>query len=111
MANGFADCRGRGEIRAFFAKLGRVTPQVLHYATNPRISVSADGQSANAQFHLLCLSTVLSAHDPAQAVIILGTYSNTCVRLEGEWLFEELRVDVRSVSEWTQGWAKQPWRN
>jgi hypothetical protein len=110
VANGFADCHGRDEIRAFFTSLARVTPQVLHYATSPRITVRPDGQTATAEFYLLCLSTVTGGSDGAEAVIILGTYSDRCVKVNSEWLFEELRVDVRHISEWTQGWVNQPWR-
>lgn len=41
---------------------------------------------------------------------MLGTYSDTFRQVDGEWLIEELTADVRHVSEWTQGWARQPWR-
>jgi hypothetical protein len=111
VANGFGDCRGHDEIRAFFARLAKATPQTLHYATSPRIEVAPDGLSAVARFYLLNLSTVRRRDsDELDAVVVLGTYDDRCVKIEGRWLFEELRVDVRSSSDWTEGWARQPWR-
>lgn len=111
VAHTFADCRGHAEIRAYFERLARATPQTLHYATSPRIDVSPDGQSATANFYLLNLSTVRRRGTADfDAVVILGTYEDRCVKVDGRWLFEELRVHVRSASEWTEGWVRQPRR-
>lgn len=110
-ANGFGDCRGRDEIKALFARVAAATPMALHYATSPRIDLSADGRSALARFYLLNLATVRSPGGEGEdAVVILGTYEDRCVKVGGEWLFEEVRVEVRSSSDWTEGWARQPTR-
>lgn len=111
VANGFADCVGEDEIRTYFRKLAAVTPMALHYATSPRITVADDGQAAIANFHLLNLATVKRRDsDEHDAVVVLGSYEDRCVKVDGRWLFEELQVHVRSASDWTQGWALQPWR-
>lgn len=111
VAEGFADCHGREQIRDYFRRLSHVTPQALHYATSPRVELDDDGTRATAQFHLLCLSTVRRRGDDGlDALVMIGSYHDRCVKVDGEWLFEELRADVRHVSEWTEGWARQPWR-
>lgn len=84
----------------------------LHYATNPRIEVHDNGIGATGRFHLWCACTMRRPAEPQEsnAVVMLGTYSDTFRQVDGEWLIEELTADVRHVSEWTQGWARQPWR-
>lgn len=110
-ANGFGECHGREEIRDFFRRLARVTPQALHYATSPRIRVAADGTTATGDFYLLCLATVRQrTSDVLAALVILGSYADKFAKVNGEWWIEELRGNIRHISEWTQGWAKQPWR-
>lgn len=111
-AEGFADCHGRDEIREFFGNLKQVVTMALHHATNPRIQVAPDGTSATGQFYLHCVCTMLrgDGSDDADAVLMIGTYSDRFAKVDGEWLLEELVAEVRHVSEWTEGWARQPWR-
>lgn len=111
-AEGFADCHGRTEIKEFFGRLKQVVTMALHYATNPRIEVGHEGLTAVGRFHLWCACTMIQpgGSTGSDAVVMLGTYSDTFRKIDGEWLIEELDADVRHVSEWTQGWANQPWR-
>jgi ketosteroid isomerase-like protein len=112
VAEGFADCHGREEIKEFFAGLKQVVTMALHHATNPRIQVAEDGLSATGQFYLHCLCTMLRGDDSggSDAVLMIGTYRDRFAKVDGEWLLDELVADVRHVSEWTEGWARQPWR-
>ena len=111
VSDGFADCHGRDEIRDYFRRLAKVTPQALHYATSPRVLLDAGGGRAEARFHLLCLSTVRRrGSDEHDALVMIGSYHDRCIKIDGQWLFEELRADVRHISEWTQGWVREPWR-
>lgn len=84
----------------------------FHHATNPRIDVAPDGMSASGRFYLYCICTMLRANDPEQsdAVLMFGSYQDKFVKLNGEWLLAELIADVRHVSEWTEGWVRQPWK-
>jgi hypothetical protein len=111
ISNGFADLTGRQEIRDYFERLSRYTSQALHYTTSPRITIEPSGDRATAEFYLLCLATVRRrGSTESDAVVILGSYTDICIKIDDKWFFEELRVDVRHSSDWTEGWAKQPWR-
>lgn len=84
----------------------------LHYATNPMIEIDASGTRATATFYLQCLATMeqLDSQE-TDAVIMIGTYSDTCVKVDGSWFFEELNVDVRHSPNWVEGWVNQPFRD
>jgi hypothetical protein len=107
VSEGYADCRGRDQIRRYFAAVARATPMAQHHATNPRIELDPDHEHATSRFHLFCVCTTTVPE--RAAVVIIGTYEDRCVKVGDEWLYEELRADIRHVSEWTQGWVNQPW--
>lgn len=112
VAEGFADCHGRQAIKDFFLGLSQVVSMALHHATNPRIVVDPGGTTASGQWYLHCVCTMRRSDgsDDQDAVLMIGTYRDRFEKVDGEWLISELVADVRHVSEWTQGWAKQPWR-
>ena len=96
-ANGYGDFRGHAAIRAYFEQLSTTVTDVLHYVTSPRIEVAQDGYSAKGRFYLLCLCKSRRRDDPSVAdpVVILGTYQDQFVKVDGRWFFQELVVDVR----------------
>jgi hypothetical protein len=112
VAEGFADCNGREEIKEFFGNLKQVVSMALHYTTNPRITINDDGLTATGKFHLWCACTMARSDDSGEqdAVTMIGTYADRFEKVDGVWLLKELNADVRHVSEWTQGWALEPWR-
>ena len=112
VSEGFADCHGREAIKEFFAGLKQVVTMALHYTTNPRIDVDPGGRTAAAKFHLWCACTMLRPDESGDkdAVTMIGTYSDRFEKVDGTWLISELKAEVRHVSEWTQGWALDPWR-
>jgi hypothetical protein len=112
VSEGFADCHGREEIKEFFAGLKQVVSMALHYTTNPRITLGDDGLSATGRFHLWCACTMSRSDDSGEsdAVTMIGTYDDKFEKVDGKWLIKELNADVRHVSEWSEGWARQPWR-
>jgi ketosteroid isomerase-like protein len=107
VSDGYADCRGHDAIRRYFAAVARATPMAQHHATNPQIELDADGARATSRFHLFCVCTTTVPE--RAAVVIIGAYRDRCVKVGDDWLYEELRADIRHVSEWTRGWVDQPW--
>lgn len=103
---------GREEIRAHFAALSGAITWAQHYMINPIITVSDDGLSATGKFHLLCLATIARTDDGAEfdAVILTIGYTDQFVKRDGEWFFEELLGKTHYVSDWTEGWVRQPMR-
>lgn len=96
IANGYGDFIGHDQIRAYFEQLAPTVAQVLHYVTSPRIDVAPDGCTARGRFYLLCLCRSSRPDAPSliDPVVILGTYDDRFIKIDGRWLFQELRVDV-----------------
>lgn len=97
VANGYGEFNGPTRIRAYFEELAPTVAQVLHYITSPRVDVAPDGRTARGRFYLLCLCRSSRPDDRSliDPVVILGAYDDSFVKLEGRWLFQELRVNVQ----------------
>lgn len=104
--------QNREEIRAHFAALSGAIPWAQHYMIAPNITVAEDGQTAEGTFYLLCLATIARTADPTQfdAVILTIQYTDQFVKVDGEWFFQELLGKTHHVSDWTEGWVRQPMR-
>lgn len=96
VAEGFGDYRGREEICSFFERLSRSIVQVRHYATSPRVRIDPGGETARSEWNLLCLC--LRRHrdkpDAEVPIVEIGGYRDVLRKVDGEWLFAELAVDV-----------------
>ena len=103
---------GHDEIKAHFRALAEKITWALHHVIAPRVELSADGQSATGYFYLLCLCTIESVDDPAEKdpVILTVHYTDQFVKRDGTWYFQELLGKTHQVSNWDQGWVKQPFR-
>jgi len=103
---------GHEEIKAHFRALASKITWAQHYMIAPRVDVADDGQSATGRFYLLCLCTIERSGDPNEkdAVILTLNYIDTFIKRDGVWYFEELVGQTHQVSNWDQGWVKQPFR-
>jgi len=104
---------GHEEIKAHFRALSEKITWALHYMIAPRIELAADGQSATGYFYLLCLCTIESSEDSFKKdpVILTINYTDQFVKRDGAWYFQELLGKTHQVSNWDQGWVKQPFRD
>jgi uncharacterized protein (TIGR02246 family) len=103
---------GHEEIKAHFRALSEKITWAQHYMIAPKVELSEDGQSAVGKFYLLCLCTIEAVDDPTgkDAVILTLGYTDQFVKRDGRWLFQELLGSTHQVSNWDQGWVKQPFR-
>ena len=103
---------GHEEIKNHFRALSTKISWAQHYMIAPRVQVADDGQTATGEFYLLCLCTIESSEDAAEkdAVILTLNYRDTFVKKAGAWYFQELIGRTHQVSNWDQGWVKQPFR-
>jgi uncharacterized protein (TIGR02246 family) len=103
---------GHAEIKAHFGALSEKISWAQHYMIAPRVELSEDGLSATGYFYLLCLCTIERTDDPAEkdAVILTLNYVDQFVKRDGKWYFQELLGRTHQVSDWDQGWVKQPFR-
>jgi len=103
---------GHEEIKAHFRALSEKISWAQHYMIAPRVELSEDGLSATGYFYLLCLCTIERTDEPAEkdAVILTLNYVDQLVKRDGQWYFQELLGRTHQVSDWDQGWVKQPFR-
>ncbi len=104
---------GHEEIKAHFRALSDKITWALHYMIAPRVELADDGQSATGYFYLLCLCTIENSQDATKKdpVILTINYTDQFVKRDGTWYFQELRGRTHQVSNWDQGWVKQPFRD
>jgi uncharacterized protein (TIGR02246 family) len=104
---------GCEEIKAHFRALSEKITWALHHVIAPRVELAEDGQSATGYFYLLCLCTIERTNDPSEkdAVILTVNYTDQFVKRDGTWYFHELLGKTHQVSNWDQGWVKQPFRD
>ncbi|MFD9663718.1 nuclear transport factor 2 family protein [Rhodococcus sp. NPDC059968] len=104
---------GPEEIKAHFRALSDKITWALHYMIAPRVELADDGQSATGYFYLLCLCTIENSQDTTKKdpVILTINYTDQFVKRDGTWYFQELRGRTHQVSNWDQGWVKQPFRD
>jgi len=72
--------RGRVELTAAFVRLQTSMPWIIHYATNPLITVSGTTANARVQGH------ALYRRDGGD-FIATGTYNGNLTKSEGSWRF------------------------
>ncbi|MFB7934034.1 nuclear transport factor 2 family protein [Streptomyces sp. NPDC056039] len=103
---------GRVEITEHFKDLPKKILWAQHYVINPQVEIAEDGLSAIGNFRLLCLCTIARTDDAGaqDAVILTIDYTDRFVKRDGQWYFQELRGRTHQVSNWDQGWVKQPFR-
>jgi uncharacterized protein (TIGR02246 family) len=81
-----------------------------HNISSPIVTLSDDGQGAEATFYLVCLLTM--AESPQQpekeAFVLAGKYSDKLVKVGDRWFFAEMTGTIDQSSPWTEGWVKSP---
>jgi hypothetical protein len=98
----FGTYEGRDAIHEFFANASNLISFANHYVTNPVIEVSGD--TATGRWDLW--QPMVSEPDTI-ACWLVAKYRDAYVRRDGAWLFRTLEVDVKALSPYDQGFAKQ----
>ena len=92
---------GREEIRNFFVRASQRLPFTVHMVMNPIIEV--DGDSATGIWYLFQACTY---GDSDQAVWGSARYDEEYVRVDGSWMFQNLKLTSFFWTPFDQGWAK-----
>jgi SnoaL-like domain len=100
---------GRDQIKEY---MGRSPTQLVwahHFMISPVIHVADDGKTATGKWSILLLGTMKGA-DPAnnQPVILAATYDDTFIKIDGEWKFTTLYVNLEIMTDIREGWAQYP---
>ena len=94
---------GREGIREFFSNAPNLVKLAIHQVTNPIIAV--DGDRATGSWYLW-QPMVMQGGD--QAMWLAARYSDRYRRVNGEWMFEHVKIDVRFFSPYEEGYGKVP---
>jgi hypothetical protein len=99
----FGCFEGRDAIHGFFSGASKLISFANHYVTNPVIEV--DGDTATGRWDLW----QPMVNEPAsQACWLVAKYRDTYVKQDdGGWMFQRLEVDVKALSPYEEGFAKQ----
>lgn len=98
----FGRAEGREGIRTFFAEVSKQVNFANHYVTNSIIDIDGDG--ATGRWDLW--QPMVIAPDPA-ALWLVAKYRERYVRAGDDWLFKTLELDIRALSPYEEGFAKQ----
>jgi len=98
----FGRAEGREGIRRFFADVSKQVSFANHYVSNPIIEI--DGDSATGRWDLW--QPMVMTEGPA-AVWLVAKYREQYVRSGDTWLFRLLELDIKALSPYEQGFAKQ----
>lgn len=92
---------GREAIRQFFQRAPQRLPFAIHMVMNPIIEV--DGDRATGVWYLFQPCTYADGH---RAVWGSARYDEEYVRVNGRWMFQNLRLTSHFWTPFEQGWAK-----
>ena len=91
---------GAAAIRRFFQACSKTVPFAIHQVTNEILDV--DGDRATGRWYLW-EPLVFAKGD--QAMWLAGRYDDVYRRVNGEWRFETVTIEVRMLSPYDRGFA------
>lgn len=95
---------GHREIADYFARMSETVTFSAHLITNPIIEV--DGGRAHGKWWITAPATRLR-DGRKEAYWMMAEYDDTYVQVEGRWLYQELKADLKFVAPHDEGWAAQ----
>lgn len=90
---------GREGIREFFGASSSMVPFAVHQVSNPIIEI--DGDHATGRWYLW--QPMIFGE---QALWLSARYSDQYHRIDGEWLFHKVDIDIRMLTPYEEGFAK-----
>jgi hypothetical protein len=91
---------GRDEMRDYWVETGRVTSFARHYITNHIVDVEPSGVTATGRCYLIGMST-----RQGQAYWMAVRYAERYRKVDGEWLFEEMKLLPAFMTPYETSWA------
>ncbi len=98
----FGRAETRAGIEAFFEQTSARVAFANHYVTNPIIEIS--GTSATGRWDLW---QPMVMREGEQALWLVAKYRERYAKRGSDWLFERLELDVRALTPYEEGFAKQ----
>jgi hypothetical protein len=97
----FGTGRGHAEIRKLFQGFQRRIEFSQHNVMNPIIKV--EGDRATAEWYFMGPFRFRDGH---QAKWIALQYKDDYVKIDGQWKYKHLRINLRLFASYEEGWAR-----
>lgn len=81
-----------------------------HYYLQPLITVANDGLTAEASWYLWEMATMDFPDAKNEGVWLAGEYFDRYAKVDGEWKFTRIEVNIRLMAPYDKGWAQSPIR-
>ena len=81
-----------------------------HYYLQPIITISEDGCIAEASWYLWEPATMDFPDAANEAVWLAGEYFDRYAKIDGEWKFTRIEINIRLMAPYEKGWAESPIR-
>ncbi len=94
---GYAE--GRTAIHEFFSNSSSLVPFAIHQISNPLIEI--DGDTATGQWYLWQPMVFQGA-----ALWMSAVYADEYVRQDGQWIYQNLKLNIRMLTPYDEGPAK-----
>lgn len=98
----FGTGRGHAEIRKLFRGFQELIEFSQHNVMNPIIEVK--GNRATGEWYFMGPFRFRAGH---QAKWLALQYQDDYVKLDGQWKYQHLRINLRLLAPYEEGWAKQ----
>jgi ketosteroid isomerase-like protein len=99
-AGDFGRFTGHDQMRDYWKETARVTRFALHYMANHVVDVDAGGSDAAGRCYLLGTAT-----RDGQAYWMAVRYLERYRKVDGRWLFSEMRLLPAFMTPYEQSWA------
>lgn len=94
--------RGKDAIKEFFAGVSSQITFALHYMVGHQVDIESDTEASGSWY----LFEPATMND--QAAWIAATYRDRYRKVNGKWLFSNVKINLAFVTPFDKGWAKQP---
>jgi len=95
----FGYAEGRDAIHEFFSHSSSLVPFAVHQISNPLIEISGD--TATGKWYLWQPMVFQGA-----ALWLSATYDDQYVRVDGNWLYKHLKLNIRMLTPYEEGPVK-----
>ncbi|EJU15012.1 MULTISPECIES: nuclear transport factor 2 family protein [unclassified Sphingomonas] len=104
--------KGHAALEAMYRDNARVNGVrwTTHYYLQPLINVSGDGQTAEASWYLWEPATMDFPDASNEGVWLAGEYFDRYCKIDGEWKFTRIEINIRLMASYDKGWADGPIR-
>ncbi len=94
--------KGKAAIKKFFTEVSKGLAFAVHYFLQPIIKV--DGDRATGSWYLWQAATL----GDGKAIWLAGREDEVYQKVNGQWLFKEIKLKIFFATPFEEGWHKNP---